>query len=408
MVVQHSLLAMNAERMLNINTKDRAKSAEKLASGYRINRAADDAAGLAISVKMRRQIRGLTQATYNAQDGISLVQSAEGALNEIHEMLQRMNELCVKGANDTLTYTDREYIQQEINELQDEIDRTGATTSFNEIKVLNGVRQEMVTAVSPYLSYSGLSGLTLTQASDGSLASFSVNPLQDGDILTTGSGSRMKYYCVNGPAPPPHSYVYDDEGNVIDEIIPGSSRYPYSISKESVYRHISNQLLQANVEQTGSVTVQYSDSGEDEGKFVMEFFGPLKLKLQVGSETESENQMELEIKTMNCSTLGLWDVNVEGNDGENARASIECVKSAIEINSKERSRLGAYQNRLDHIIKNLDNVVENTQDAESLMRDTEMASMVSYNANRDLLIQTGQMILAQANQTNQGVLSLLQ
>ncbi len=380
MVVQHSLLAMNAERMLNINTKDRAKSAEKLASGYRINRAADDAAGLAISEKMRRQIRGLSQAALNTQDGISLVQSAEGALNEIHEMLQRMNELCVKGANDTLTYEDRQYIQEEINALQDEIDRTGSTTSFNEIKILNGVRQETITAEYPDHSFAGISG-SLTQATSGSLATYSVSPLQDGDILSMTGDEGTVYYAVNGSGA---SGTPD-----------GTYDHPYTISKESVYRHISNELLKANVAQTGAVAVQYSGSGDDEGVFTMQFLGSLKLNLQVGSETD--DSLGLEINTMNCSALQLWDVNVEGYDGRGARAGIECVKKAIEINSGERAKLGAYQNRLDHIIKNLGNVIENTKDAESLIRDTEMAGMASNNANRDLLIQAGQMVLAQAN-----------
>lgn len=152
MVIQHCMEAMNANRMLNVNVKDQAKASEKLSSGYRINRAADDAAGLSISEKMRRQVRGLTQAAENAQDGISLVQIAEGALNEVHDMLQRMNELCVKSANDTLTYEDKTYIQSEIEALQSEIDRTGGVTTFNEIKILNGIRQEMIRAASPTLA----------------------------------------------------------------------------------------------------------------------------------------------------------------------------------------------------------------------------------------------------------------
>ncbi len=171
MVVQHSLLAMNANRMLNINVRDQKRASEKLSSGYRINRAADDAAGLAISEKMRRQVRGLTQATDNVQDGISLLQSAEGAMNEIHEMLQRMNELCVKAANDTLTYEDRSYIQEEINELQVEIDRTGSTTSFNELHVLDGIPQNWVTPNMPDIPWSGIGGGSLTAAtSDEDLA----------------------------------------------------------------------------------------------------------------------------------------------------------------------------------------------------------------------------------------------
>ena len=404
MVVQHCLLAENAQRMLSINTRDRAKVSEKLSSGYRVNRAADDAAGLAISEKMRRQIRGLTQAALNAQDGISMVQTAEGALNEVHEMLQRMNELCVKSANDTLTYSDRAYIQTEIEALQSEIDRTGVSTTFNEIELLNGVPQERVTARTPSLSYSGFRNASLTQGTASSLACYSISPLQDGDILTSGSA----YYCVNGPDPPPHQIIYDDDGNVVDEIIPGSSRYPYPITKDRAYKHVANQLTEANVEQTGSVTVTYSSSGDSEGKFYMQFHGPLEVTLQVGADNTLDDQLPISINPVNSSTLGVWSVDVTGPNGDGARESIEAVKAAIELNSKERSKLGAYQNRLEHTIRNLDNVVENTTAAESQIRDTDMAKMISDLSNKDIIIQAGQAMLAQANQTNQGVLSLLQ
>ena len=400
MVVQHSLLAMNANRMLNINVRDQKRASEKLSSGYRINRAADDAAGLAISEKMRRQVRGLTQATDNAQDGISLLQSAEGAMNEIHEMLQRMNELCVKAANDTLTFEDRSYIQSEINELQVEIDRTGATTTFNELKVLNGIPQEWVTPNMPDLPWSGITGESLRAAtSNDDLACYSIRPLQSGDILSRQEGGQTVYYAVDG-AP----VTQPGEGE--EPIQYGTIDHPYPISKSSVYRDIANALMRDNVEQTGSVSVQYRGSGDEEGNFYMEYAGPLELILQVGSETD--NEMMLSINPVNCSTLELWDVNVEDRTGDGALRGIECVKNAIELNSRERSNLGAYQNRLEHTVRNLENVTENTQDAESTIRDTEMASeMVDYS-NRNILMQAGQMMLAQANQTNQGVLSLLQ
>ena len=138
MVVQHNITAMNSNRMLNVTTSAQAKSTEKLSSGYKVNRAADDAAGLSISEKMRRQIRGLTQASANAEDGISCVQTAEGALNEVQDMLQRMNELAVKGENGTLTTTDRSYIQSEIRQLMSEVDRVQSTTTFNEMNLLDG------------------------------------------------------------------------------------------------------------------------------------------------------------------------------------------------------------------------------------------------------------------------------
>ena len=250
MVVQHNVTAMNANRQLGITTGIQAKSSEKLSSGYKINRAADDAAGLAISEKMRRQVRGLTQASANAQDGISAVQTAEGALNEVHDMLQRMNELATKAANETLQSTDRAYIDAEISQLKTEIDRTGSATQFNNQKLLDG---------------------------------------------------------------------------------------------------------------------SFKDK-----------------KLQVGSETDGENQITVTIGSMKCTGIGITGSNctVAGTDGSKALKAMDTIK-------------------------NLDNVVENTQAAESQIRDTDMATEMVKYSNNNILAQAGQSMLAQANQTNQGVLSLL-
>ena len=272
MVVQHNLTAMNSNRMLNVTTKSQAKSTEKLSSGYKINRAADDAAGLAISEKMRRQIRGLTQASANAQDGISCMQTAEGALNEVHDMLQRMNELAVKAANGTNMSEDRNYINSEVDALKSEIDRVSETTTFNNQMLLNG-------------------------------------------------------------------------------------------------------------------------------KFTQK-------KLQVGSEKDGQNQITLSIQAMNTTGLSITKVDV--TTASKALSSIDLIKSAITALSKQRSDLGAIQNRLEHTINNLDNVVENTTSAESNIRDTDMASEMVKYSNNNILAQAGQAMLAQANQANQGVMSLLQ
>ena len=275
MVVQHNVTAMNSNRQLGITTDVQAKSSEKLSSGYRINRAADDAAGLAISEKMRRQVRGLTQASANAQDGISAVQTAEGALNEVHDMLQRMNELAVKAANDTLTTADRSYIQREVDALVSEIHRTGEATSFNDTKLLDGTFKNK--------------------------------------------------------------------------------------------------------------------------------------NLQVGADKDDNNVIKIDIVALTSSGLEIdgSKVKVTGSDGVNARNSIGTIKAALEKVSKQRSDLGAIQNRLEHTIKNLDNVVENTQAAESQIRDTDMAEEMVRYSNNNILAQAGQSMLAQANQSNQGVLSLL-
>ncbi len=269
MVVQHNLTAMNSNRMLGLTAASQAKSTEKLSSGYRVNRAADDAAGLAISEKMRRQVRGLTQASANAQDGVSMVQTAEGALNEVHDMLQRINELAVKAENGTLTSADRGYINDEVQQLMSEIDRVASTTTFNEQNLLDGT-------------------------------------------------------CSSG------------------------------------------------------------------------------VDLQVGAE--KGQHITLKIKAMNCSKISLSGTATSASAAGNLNTS---VKKAISNVNKQRAELGAVQNRLEHTINNLDNVVENTTSAESAIRDTDMATEMVKYSNNNILAQAGQSMLAQANQSNQGVLSLL-
>lgn len=267
---------MNSNRMLGLTTKTQAKSTEKLSSGYKVNRAADDAAGLAISEKMRRQIRGLSQASLNAQDGISAVQTAEGALNEVHDMLQRMNELAVKSANGTNQTEDQSYIQKEVDALVKEIDRVSATTTFNERNLLDG-----------------------------------------------------------------------------------------SWSKG--------------------------------------------IDLQVGAEGTTQNRISVTINAMSAAGISVNGLTSTGVASQSAaQNAISTIKAAIKAVNEQRADLGAIQNRLEHTINNLDNVVENTTSAESQIRDTDMASEMVKYSNNNILAQAGQAMLAQANQSNQGVLSLLQ
>ena len=280
MVVQHNLTAMNANRMLGITTNQQAKQTEKLSSGYRINRAADDAAGLSISEKMRRQIRGLDQAATNAQDGISMVQTAEGALNEVTDMLQRMNELAVKAANGTYTSTQKQYIADEINQLTSEINRVATTTKFNDQLLLSGDFQ--------------------------------------------GTSKAMKLQIGN------------ESGETMDIQI--------------------SAMLAANITSSLTASLNWSAS------------------------------------TVTNGTIGQF---------------IDSLKDGLEKVASQRSALGAIQNRLDHTINNLDNVVENTTAAESRVRDTDMASEMVKYSNNQILAQAGQAMLAQANQVNQGVLSLI-
>ena len=269
MVVQHNMQAMNSNRMLGVTTTAQAKNTEKLSSGYKINRAADDAAGLTISEKMRSQIRGLTQASKNSQDGISCVQTAEGALAEVEDMLQRMNELAVQAKNGTNTSEDREAIDLEVQQLKTEIDRVQSSTEFNTQKLLNG---------------------------------------------------------------------------------------------------------------------DFKDK-----------------ELQVGAH--SNNTISISIEDMSSSGIGVDGIDVKTTNA--AGTAINAISVAIASVSKQRSTLGAIQNRLEHTIKNLDNVVENTTAAESQIRDTDMASMMVEFTKNNILAQAGQSMLAQANQSTQGVLSLL-
>ena len=275
MVVQHNMAAANANRQLGISTGTLSKSTEKLSSGYRINRAADDAAGLSISEKMRSQVRGLNKASSNAQDGISLIQTAEGALNETHSILQRMNELATQAANDTNTSTDRKAVKAEMDQLYEEINRIQSTTQFNTQNLLDG-------------SFSGKS-----------------------------------------------------------------------------------------------------------------------LNLQVGSL--SGQKIGIKISKMDAkSILSVEQADLKVSSFTEAGKSMSNIQSAIQLVSNQRSQLGAVQNRLEHTVNNLDNISENTQTAESRIRDTDMASeMVQYSAT-SIIQQAGQSMLAQANSQTQGVLSLIQ
>lgn len=340
MVVQHNITAMNSNRMLGITSKQQAKSTEKLSSGYRINRAADDAAGLSISEKMRKQIRGLSQASTNAQDGISAVQTAEGALNEVHAMLQRMNELATKAANGTMSSSDKADVQNEIKQLSTEIDRVATTTKFNETYLMNG-------------SASGKLGAAQW---NGSL-SFS---LQVGaDNLSTNRIS-VKITSINSST---LGVGVNDKLSANDIV----QNYHYGINDSgSIVKIQGVDIKAAGANPTVTVAAgSTAPIGGTQGGFIS-------------------------VKTTST-----------------ARAAIDNIGAAIKLVSARRSELGAIQNRLEHTIKNLDNVVENTTAAESEIRDTDMATeMVQFSKN-NILAQAGQAMLAQANQANQGVLALL-
>ncbi len=498
MVVQHNLSAMNSNRMLGITQGSLSKSTEKLSSGYKINRAADDAAGLAISEKMRKQIRGLTQASVNAEDGISCVQTAEGALTEVHDMLQRMNELAVQAANGTNSANDRDYIQDEIDQLSQEIDRVAETTKFNEIYLLKGDptnkkamgytyaykaafnRSASVTftaaannevGMSVTVSFATMGGgdvsaadanllakafknqgvtiaaitvrtsggdalgysLTLngsdaksnfnvqtvsavtgvfriTNANGATVATIQITDSKTGDAKVTGRETIVSAYTATAAYSSRDVFAaYDKDGNAISAndlktyftaesnpaAQPGSSAsVKANADAPRIYDALGKELSAATVA-AGQLTA------------IKEQTATLNLSFHVGADSTSNNKINVNIDAMSSKALGVNGLKVNGTDGTNATKAIDTIAAAIKKVSKQRSALGAVQNRLEHTINNLDNVVENTTASESQIRDTDMATEMVKYTNNNILSQAGQSMLAQSNQSNQGVLSIL-
>ena len=393
MVVQHNLTAMNSNRMLGITTKSQAKSTEKLSSGYKINRAADDAAGLSISEKMRKQIRGLTQASSNAQDGISAVQTAEGALNEVQDMLQRMNELAVKSANGTNSATDRSYIQDEITQLTTEINRVSETTKFNDMYLLKGDASTTKTVDFYKSGYSVKDGTSLYLK--GSKTALTGTALAD----AIAKGEKL--------------YKADATGTQDDTTLAKKGTDYAYVTK--MYDNAGKELSAEEAKKlVDAGTAVYADKEHNfeidanQGNFLRRetVNGDLTFNLHVGSDSESTNKIGVSIGSMSAAGIGVSGLTVATED--DATVAVDTIAAAIQKVSTQRSALGAVQNRLEHTINNLDNVVENTTSAESAIRDTDMATEMVKYSNNNILGQAGQAMLAQSNQSNQGVLSLLQ
>ena len=495
MVVQHNMQASNASRMLSITAGSQAKSTEKLSSGYKINRAADDAAGLSISEKMRKQIRGLTQASTNAEDGVSAVQTAEGALTEVHSMLQRMNELAVQASNGTNSETDRSSIQDEINQLTTEIDRVASTTKFNETYLLKGDYGTKTVKIAAHDA--GLDG-TLTQNTQK--ATFTMDALAMGDKYTIGGteytigvsgtsaddqldnalkvlgakgnltsgnvikidgksftiadktnaatsevavtqlnkfasqGSTIEYNgksvtlfsTANGAAP--SDGVDDNNAQLITakkayDLIQNEFKAASNIgattavsgeqmkkvtgtTSASVTENAVNGLKPTEVRPTGdNATPMKIEFSLTKGEATVQ--NDLTFNLHVGSDADMTNKIGVTITDMSSTGLGVKGLNVSDATGKAATYAIDAIADAVSKVSAQRSSLGAIQNRLEHTIANVDNVVENSNAAESRIRDTDMAEeMVNYSKN-NILQQAGQAMLAQANQSTQGVLSIL-
>lgn len=579
MVVQHNLQAMNANRMLGITTKEASGSTEKLSSGYRINRAADDAAGLAISEKMRKQIRGLSQASSNAEDGISCVQTAEGALAEVQDMLQRMNELAVQAANGTNSATDRQYIQDEFDQLIEEIDRVAETTKFNETYLLKGddtkptknmyITNYSVTYTKNDLpnnikgidyktNYVGTNNIYIVSSSiysTSSNISLTGNKIQNGDDITKymekvktgntkdtnkagatlnttsyvafvnveldsdvqkGSNGNVdgvknagtkKDLSTDGTTSTVRAnrnlFIYNTANSTVTRITQGTdmteylntdntmkdkyrlvdvlygdekkvdskaatstrvqtsitNNQPFAWTDNYLERDVSSkQLYDADGQIVSGVALNkfFDENGNYKGglytsaqaRAIDEVFAnandprakqlkdiggnvtaatinayitqsstqvaaALDVELHAGSDSDRNNKVQVELSTLTAAGLGIdklasYNIGIVDSTGNNATDAIDVIADALNMVSRQRSALGAVQNRLEHTIKNLDNVVENTTSAESAIRDTDMAEEMVKYSNSNILQQAGQSMLAQANQANQGVLSLLQ
>ena len=450
MVVQHNLTAMNANRMLGVTTSAQAKSTEKLSSGYKINRAADDAAGLSISEKMRKQIRGLSQASSNAQDGISCVQTAEGALTEVHSMLQRMNELAVQAGNGTMSEDDRQNIQDEIDQLTSEIDRVSETTKFNETYLLKGngteTRQKEVAATAMTATYktpvTSTVALTATNAPTTWYAKGSATVLTADQIL-----ERLEVDANGNVAIKDGMEMYSEAANTTDQygaqtkdkiVALTTVKQSYGVASTALYadaqgttavkdedlKNYFNEdgtVKQSLYKKTTGANATFKEIGaeqianyvtvtaaKDKTTVEYEAVKDLVLSFQVGADTTANNKISVSMQSMSAESIGVKGISVTGDDSTNADAAVDTIGEAIKKVSSQRSALGAVQNRFEHTIANLDNIVENTTAAESAIRDTDMAEeMVAYSKN-SILTQAGQSMLAQANQANQGVLSLLQ
>lgn len=494
MVIAHNLQAMNAQRQLGLTTNKLAKSTEKLSSGYKVNRAADDAAGLSISEKMRRQIRGLSQASLNAEDGISMVQIADGAMAEIHDMIDRGVELSIKAANGTLSFSDRQAVQDEIDQIKLEIDGIKERTKFNEIYVLKGEIVNTTKQVPDGVENSGgtlPSWVTFGQSrADGymtetytsqvhyivdktanpqvtnttniehSAASIDFSGLTQtnvNDLVGKGFNSTCcscsAYYSIEFVTGTPNNtkqsginYIYQinidgvtNGTELVNRIIGGTQNgHPQghytkltadsgNSAKLWIYDGRSKNSAQntkpADWDDSKSqwvdwepMMILYGVNPRPDGKFgegVMRektatvitgyFEVPQNISLHIGAD--AENRMPVELPLISTKSLGIDKLDVRSIQG--ADEAITAFSDAKTIVSKHRSRMGAYQNRLEHTTRNLDNVVENTTSAESQIRDTDMAKeMLSYSMS-NILSQVGQSMIAQANQANQGVMGLI-
>ena len=385
MRIQHNIMAMNAYRNYTGNTSALSKNLEKLSSGYKINRAGDDAAGLAISEKMRAQITGLNKAQDNAKDGISLIQTAEGALTEVHDMLNRMYELAEQSANGTYDGTDREQLQKEVDALNSEIDRIANTSNFNGIALLDGTQNTAAVVKGTFgtteLTFGGEAGLKVKMGAKASVSAGTIKV----NFKDSGSAEIILGSKAEG------SYTAEE----IQNAIRNAARADKTGARFTSFTVKGSAVKLAASASTAMASQTLTDVGGKGG-----------LKLQIGADDSADNQLIVNIADCHAAALGIDALKIDSQ--EEALGALEKISKAINTVSDVRGGLGAAQNRLDHTINNLSVMQENIQDAESTIRDTDVAEeMMSYTKN-NILVQSAQAMLAQANQVPQGVLQLLQ
>lgn len=411
MRIQHNIMAMSAYRNYSKNTSALSKNLEKLSSGYKINRAGDDAAGLAISEKMRAQITGLKAANKNVKDGVSLVQTAEGALQEVHDMLNRMDSLATQSANGTYdNEVDRANLQKEVNALKSEIDRIADSSNFNGQKLLDGSMDGLQTDI-----YKG------TANTAGKTAAVDLSIAHDKQISVGGAklDFTIKFVTADGNDP---TATLNADGSLSIKLKQNSTATAADIQNLIAHANIDavkDKLTDAEKADLNQALADVKVSGKDvvlgaDDTNVTTAAGTAdpnrntgeKLTLQIGDTADSFNKMKVNVGDMHSKALGLADLTIADQDG--AAAAIQKIKDAINTVSSTRGDLGAVQNRLEHTQNNLSVMTENIQDAESTIRDTDVADeMMAYTKN-NILIQSAQAMLAQANQVPQGVLQLLQ
>ncbi len=408
MVINHNMNAMNAHRNMGATNVQQGKAMEKLSSGLRINRAGDDAAGLAISEKMRSQIRGLNQASRNAQDGISMIQTAEGALSETQAIGQRMRELAVQSANGTYTDEDRKLIDQEFGQLKNEIDRIANDTEFNGNKVLNGnvsgkeIKTDMaggsIKDANTVISQTGNAKDNIAKLFEDNVSAEDLSKLGEGNFelkFTVDNGGQqtgsVKIDLIdksdfNGGK----EYVMDSititKDNTTDSLKFGDAEIKFDVSDDRQANEIFTK--------TGEVSIDFTNTAEKKGEGV---------NLQIGAN--QNQQIGFSIENMRSRELGLGGITVD--TAENAQEAIGRLDAAVSKISAQRADLGANQNRLEHTIASTDNTAENLQAAESRIRDVDMAKEMMNLTKLNVLQQASQAMLSQANQAPQQVLSIL-